>query len=139
VALVPWGALLALAALYLAVVVSLLVAGRRAGARAVAGFLPDCAVMLRRLAASRRSGRAERVVLVALAAYLLSPLDLVPDFVPVAGQLDDAIILLVALRRLLRRHGAEEIRAAWPGPESSLSVVLRAAGAGRAARLPLSR
>ena len=127
--LIPWGALLAVAGLYAAMVLGLLIAGKRHHARAVAGFVPDCLIMVRRLAADPRTRWRDRVLLGALIVYLASPLDLVPDFVPVAGQLDDAVIVVLALHLLLRSRGEEAIRAAWPGPESSLRAVLRAAGA----------
>jgi uncharacterized membrane protein YkvA (DUF1232 family) len=132
--LLPWGALLAIVALYAALVLGLLIAGRRHHARALAGFVPDCVVLVRRLAADPETRWRDRVLLVALFAYLASPLDLVPDFVPVAGQLDDAVIIAVALHLLIRSRGEDAIRAAWPGPEGSLRALLRAAGMRPAAR-----
>ena len=102
--------------------------GRREDARALAGFVPDCLVLARRLAADPATPRADRLLLAGLAAYLASPLDLVPDFVPLAGQLDDAVLVGLALRHVVRRHGPERVRVAWPGPESSLRAVLRLAG-----------
>jgi uncharacterized membrane protein YkvA (DUF1232 family) len=124
-------------AIYSVAVLALALAGRRSAARALAGFVPDCAVLFRRLLADPDTSRWERVALAALVAYLVSPIDLVPDFVPVAGQLDDAAIVALALAVLLRRRGEGAIRAAWPGPESSLRIVLgaaaRAPGAGRPA------
>jgi uncharacterized membrane protein YkvA (DUF1232 family) len=125
----PWALALVVVGPYLAVVAVLLVAGRREHARAVAGFIPDCLVMVRRLIADPKTPRRQRLLLAALVAYLASPIDLVPDFVPVAGQLDDAVIVALALHLLLRSRGEEAIRAAWPGPESSLRTILRAAGA----------
>jgi uncharacterized membrane protein YkvA (DUF1232 family) len=125
---IVWWVLLGAATLYVALIVALVVAGRRHHARAVAGFIPDCLVMVRRLAADPRARRRDRVLLGALLVYLASPIDLVPDFVPVAGQLDDAVIVALALHLLLRSRGEAAIRAAWPGPESSLRVILRAAG-----------
>jgi uncharacterized membrane protein YkvA (DUF1232 family) len=130
----PWGLLAAVVALYAVAVLALLIAGKRHHARAVAGFIPDCLVMVRRLAADPRTRWRDRVLLGALLVYLASPFDLVPDFVPVAGQLDDAVIVALALGVLLRSRGEAAIRAAWPGPEGSLRVVLRAARAPRAAR-----
>lgn len=115
-------------ALYAAFVLALLLAGRRAQARAVAGFVPDCAVLFRRLAGDPRVSRRHRVALVLLAGYLAMPLDLVPDFIPVAGQLDDAILVAIVLRSLARSGGGELVTDHWPGPESSLAVMLRAAG-----------
>ena len=104
--------------------------GLRTDARSLAGFVPDCAVLLRRLAADPATPRSDRLLLLALVGYLVFPIDLVPDFLPVVGQLDDAVLVTLVLRRLARRYGAARLRQAWPGPESSLRVVLRAAGLG---------
>jgi uncharacterized membrane protein YkvA (DUF1232 family) len=116
-------------AAYAGGVLVLVLLGRRSAARAVAGFVPDCAVMFRRLVARPDATRWERWLLLAVVVYLLSPLDLVPDFIPVAGQLDDAVIVALVLSMVLRRHGEDAIRSAWPGPAGSLRIVLRAAGA----------
>ena len=114
-------------ALYVLFVVVLLVAGRRSAARALAGFIPDCVVLFRRLLGDPRIPRRRKVVLGVLLAYLVMPIDLVPDFIPVAGQLDDAIIVVLVLRSVLRAGGPELVREHWPGPSESLEVVLRAA------------
>jgi uncharacterized membrane protein YkvA (DUF1232 family) len=126
----PWGLLLIATATCAAGVVLLVIAGRREDARSLAGFIPDCLVMIRRLLAAPQTPWRDRLLLGALLAYLASPIDLVPDFVPVAGQLDDAIVVGLVLRHVVRRHSEDRITAAWPGPESSLRVVLRATGAG---------
>ena len=114
-------------ALYVLFVVGLLVAGRRSSARALAGFVPDCVVLFRRLLGDERIPRRRKVVLGLLLAYLVMPIDLVPDFIPVAGQLDDAIIVVLVLRSVLRAGGPELVREHWPGPRESMDVVLRAA------------
>jgi uncharacterized membrane protein YkvA (DUF1232 family) len=124
----PWGLLIIAAGLYVVAVAALIAAGRREDARALAGFVPDCAVLVGRLARDRRISRPRRAVLWAVLAYLATPIDLVPDFLPVAGQLDDAVLLGVALRVLVRGGGEQLVREAWPGPETSLTLVLRAAG-----------
>jgi uncharacterized membrane protein YkvA (DUF1232 family) len=118
-------ALLATVAVYAALVVALLVLGRRTQARALAGFIPDCVVLLKRLLADPRVPRRRKAILVLLVAYLLMPVDLVPDFIPVAGQLDDAIVAGLALRAVLRGGGPELVREHWPGPDASLELVLR--------------
>jgi uncharacterized membrane protein YkvA (DUF1232 family) len=115
------------AALYIAFVGVLLVAGRRQDARALARFVPDCVVLFRRLLADDRLPRRSKVLLAAMIGYLAMPLDLVPDFIPVAGQLDDAIIVAIVLRMILRGGGPELLREHWPGPASSLNALMRLA------------
>jgi uncharacterized membrane protein YkvA (DUF1232 family) len=113
-------------------VLGLVLAGRRMQARALAGFVPDCVVLCRRLLADPRVPRRNKLALGAVVGYLVMPIDLVPDVIPVAGQLDDAIVLALVLRGLVRSAGADLIRELWPGPAGSLGVVLRLAGAGGA-------
>ena len=115
-------------ALYVLVVGALALAGRHSQARALAGFIPDCVVLLRRLLAEDRVPRGRKAVLVGLIAYLASPIDIVPDFIPIAGQLDDGIVVGLALRWTLRGDPSL-IAEHWPGPPESLAVVLRASGA----------
>jgi uncharacterized membrane protein YkvA (DUF1232 family) len=127
-----WWLLVALGAaalVYGGFVVALLVAGRRADARALAGFVPDCVVLLSRLLRSDRVPRRRKLLVAATIAYLALPFDLVPDFIPVAGQLDDAILVALVLRRLVRGGGAELVSELWPGPPQGLRVLLRLAGA----------
>ena len=115
-------------AAYAILVLGLLVAGRRTHARALAGFVPDCALLFRGLAADPRVGRREKLLLLALAGYLASPIDLVPDFLPLIGQLDDAVLVALVLRTVLREAGPEVVREHWRGPEPSLAAMLRFAG-----------
>jgi uncharacterized membrane protein YkvA (DUF1232 family) len=113
-----------------AVFVAWLVAcGRRADARALAGFIPDCLVLAGRLVRDDRVPRRRKLLLLGLAGYLALPFDLVPDFIPVAGQLDDVIVAALVLRHLIRAGGEPLLRELWPGPEQSLAVLLRLAGA----------
>ena len=114
--------------LYAAFVVALVLLGRREHARAVAGFVPDCVVLFRRLLRDGRVSRRHKLMLAALVPYLLLPFDLVPDFIPVAGQLDDAILVAFVLRRVVRSVGPHVIEELWPGPRASLAVLLRIAG-----------
>src|SRR4051794_7177943 len=124
----PWGLLLLVLGLYVVSVAALIAAGRREDARALAGFIPDCLVMVSRLARDRRISRPRRGVLLLVLGYLALPIDLVPDFLPGIGQLDDAVLLGLALRLVVRGGGTALVREAWPGPEASLTLVLRAAG-----------
>ena len=124
----PWGVLLIALGLYVVAVAAVLAAGRREDARALAGFIPDCIVMVGRLARDSRISRARRLALLAVLAYLALPFDLIPDFLPGPGQLDDAVLLALALRLLLGGADVAILRAAWPGPEASLRLILRASG-----------
>jgi uncharacterized membrane protein YkvA (DUF1232 family) len=125
-----WG-LIALAAVlvaYAGLLGVLVVLGRSAEARAFARFIPDSIVLFRRLLSDPRVSRGRKLLLLALVAYLALPFDVVPDFIPVAGQLDDAILVALVLRTVLRSAGPDVIREHWPGPEPSLDAVLRLAG-----------
>lgn len=115
-------------ALYVAFVLALLMLGRKTDARAWAGFVPDCAILFARLVRDRRVARRHKLLLVLLVGYLSMPFDLIPDFIPVVGALDDAIIVAVALRTLFRSAGPDLIRQHWPGPHRSLELMLRLAG-----------
>lgn len=118
--------LLVLVTLYAALVLGFVWRGRREDARALAGFVPDCVALFSRLMRDPRVARRHKWLVAALLPYLLMPIDLVPDFIPIAGQLDDAVIVALVLHRLLRANPGlvEEL---WPGPASSLNVLLRLA------------
>ena len=116
--------------IYLALIAALLVAGRRMEAQALARFIPDCLVLMRRLIGDPRVPRRRKLALLALVVYLSIPLDLVPDFIPVVGQLDDVIIAALALRYVLRSGGPDLLAQHWPGPEQSLEAVTRLAYGG---------
>ena len=113
---------------YAAFVGYLFVAGRRETARAVARFVPDCVVLFRRLLADPRVPRRNKVVLGLVIGYLAMPIDLVPDFIPVAGYLDDAVIVAFVLRHVLRGSAKELIDEHWPGPRESRDFIYRLAG-----------
>jgi uncharacterized membrane protein YkvA (DUF1232 family) len=128
VAFWPWGLVLFIAGVYVLAIAALIAAGRREDARALAGFIPDCIVMVSRLARDRRISTPRRAALFVALGYLALPIDLVPDFLPGIGQLDDAVVLGLALRLVVHGGGTSLVREAWPGPEASLTIVLRAAG-----------
>jgi uncharacterized membrane protein YkvA (DUF1232 family) len=122
--LIGFGAVLVV---YLVLVGVLIVAGRRDDARAVAGFIPDCVVLFKRLLSDSRIVWWRKALLAGVIVYLVTPIDLVPDFIPVAGQLDDAIVVALALRSVLRGSGEALLREHWPGPPQSLLVIRRLA------------
>jgi uncharacterized membrane protein YkvA (DUF1232 family) len=113
--------------LYAGAVLALVAVGRRTDAVAVARFVPDCVVLFRRLLGDRRISRWRKLLLALVLLYLVIPIDLVPDFIPVAGALDDAIVVVVALRTVLHRAGPVLLREHWPGPSRSLGAIVRLA------------
>lgn len=121
--------LLVILAVYLACVTALLLAGRRSEAAELARFVPDCAVLFARLARDSRLPRRYKLLLLGLVGYLALPVDLVPDFLPIVGQLDDAILVAFALRVTLRHAGQEVLQEHWPGSDAGLRMVERLAGA----------
>ncbi len=93
----------------------------------MAGFIPDCLVLSRRLLADARVPRSRKLVITVLLAYVAMPFDLVPDFIPVAGQLDDVLVVALVLRFVWRSADAPLVRQHWPGPPESLAAVMRLA------------
>src|SRR5215207_5223005 len=86
------------------------------------------ALLLRRLAADRSLPGGVRLRLAALLVYLAVPIDLVPDMIPVLGQVDDAIVVVLALRSVARRAGPEVLARHWPGTPDGLAALHRLAG-----------
>lgn len=113
--------------IYAAFVFALIVAGRRGQARALAGFIPDCLVLFKRLLTDDRVSCTRKALLAVMVGYLAMPFDLVPDFIPVAGQLDDAILVALTLRVVLRGGGPALVEEHWPGPPQSRTMILRLA------------
>jgi uncharacterized membrane protein YkvA (DUF1232 family) len=93
--------------------------------------VPDCAVLFKRLLRDPRVPRRAKVTLALVLPYLVLPFDLIPDFIPVIGQLDDALLVAVVFRRVARSAGREVIEELWPGSERGLQMVLALAGAQR--------
>lgn len=127
-------ALAVAAILWALAIVALLLAGRPETARAVAAFLPDCLILVRRLLGDPGVSRSRKLALWGLLAYLAMPFDLVPDFLPVVGQLDDAIAAAVVLRFVLRGAGLARLAELWPGSPEGLAVLSRLAFGAQAAR-----
>jgi uncharacterized membrane protein YkvA (DUF1232 family) len=118
-----------LAGLWLVLVLALLVARPRGGIpREAVRLLPDTLRLLKRLATDGTLPRGVRVRLWLLFAYLAVPFDLVPDFIPVLGYADDAILVVLVLRSVVRRAGPQAIRRHWPGTADGLAALARAAG-----------
>lgn len=96
---------------------------RLEAARAAAHVIPDCVVLVRRLARDPRVPRRSKLLLVFLVAYLALPFDLIPDFIPVLGQLDDALLVVLVLRFVVRSAGPGVVRENWPGSDRALARI----------------
>jgi len=88
-------------------------------------LLPDLLRLLKRLTTDRTLPAGVRVRVALLFVYLAIPIDLIPDFVPVLGYADDAIIVVLVLRSVCRRVSVEELRAAWPGTDDGFAALQR--------------
>jgi uncharacterized membrane protein YkvA (DUF1232 family) len=91
-------------------------------------LLPDLILLIRRLAADRTLPVGVRTRLVLLLVYLASPIDLVPDFVPVLGYADDAVVVALVLRSAVRRAGADALDRHWTGSPAGLQLIHQLAG-----------
>jgi uncharacterized membrane protein YkvA (DUF1232 family) len=121
--------------LWLLLIALLWVQQRRTGSavdwRAMMRLVPDVVRLVKRLATDPTVARGTRGWLLALLGYLLLPFDLVPDFIPVIGFADDAIIVAIVLRFAIRHAGMDAIERHWPGSPEGLASVLKLAGLGR--------
>ena len=131
----PWwldvvvGLVAALLLAWLALVAVLLAARPRGPVLTEAlRLLPDLVRLLRRLAADATLPRGVRVRLALLLAYLALPIDLIPDFIPVLGYADDAIVVTLVLRGTVRRAGLAAVRAHWPGTPDGFAALCRLTG-----------
>jgi uncharacterized membrane protein YkvA (DUF1232 family) len=127
---VPWWIwlLIILAALSaLGIAVALSVRRSRAALMELARLVPTCLALLRDVmrdpAVPRRAKIASALVLV----YLALPIDLIPDFIPALGHLDDALLVAWALRHLVASAGRERLAAHWRGEPATLDRILRLA------------
>ena len=128
-----WDLLLGVAAgvllAWVALIAVLVIARPRDGLlREALRLLPDLLRLLPRLAADRSLPRRVRVGLALLLAYLAFPFDLVPDFIPVLGYADDAIIVAAVLRWVVRQADVEAIRRQWPGTGDGFAALCRITG-----------
>jgi len=122
-------AVAAIAALWIACLVLFWLARPRGvPARAVVAAIPDLVRLLRSLVGDPTVPLDVRVVLVALVAWIVSPIDLIPEFIPGLGPIDDVVVAVAALRYVRRRVGLPGLRARWKGSDVSWSVVARLMG-----------
>ena len=101
--------------------------GRRLAARELVTLLPNLVRTCRTLLRDPRVPRGSKVLVGVAVVWFVSPIDLVPEFIPVLGPLDDAILAALVLRHLVRRAGREVVADAWPGEPATLERMLRLA------------
>ncbi|TSD94245.1 DUF1232 domain-containing protein [Skermania sp. ID1734] len=119
--LLGWGVL---------VVALVLVRPRRGLLREAIRILPDLLRLLRRLAADRSLPRGVRIRLFLAIGYLALPIDIIPDFIPVLGFADDAIVVALVLRSVVRRAGEDAVRRHWPGTDEGYAALAKLTGIG---------
>ena len=117
---------------WLVLVAGLLVAARRAPDQVTLKdalrLIPDVVRLVRRLASDSELPRGVRWRLWLLLGYLVLPIDLIPDFIPVIGYADDAVVIVLVLRSVTRAAGPEALERHWPGTADGLAVVRRLVG-----------
>jgi uncharacterized membrane protein YkvA (DUF1232 family) len=99
--------------------------GKRTAARDIATLLPNLLALFRGLLRDNRVPRRAKFLLGFAAVWIASPIDLIPEFVPFLGPLDDAIVAALVLRFVLKRAGAEVVSEHWRGEPATLARVLR--------------
>jgi uncharacterized membrane protein YkvA (DUF1232 family) len=123
------GILIGLVALWaIAIAVLWVIRPRDVPIRELLRVIPDVLRLVRDLIADPGVPRSARIALVVLLAWLLSPIDLIPEFIPVLGPLDDAVVAVVVLRFVRRRIGFEGLRSRWQGTGEGWQLVSRLLG-----------
>jgi len=92
--------------------------------------IPDVLRLVRRLVGDRGVPFRVRAALVVLLVWLVSPIDLIPEFIPVLGPVDDAIVTVLILRYVRRRLGIEALRSRWAGTPEGFALLVRIIGSG---------
>jgi uncharacterized membrane protein YkvA (DUF1232 family) len=85
--------------------------------------IPHFLLLLVRLITDSRVSTADTAILAAAFAYTLTPIDLIPDFIPFIGQVDDLFFMALAIDRLITNAGLDLVRAHWDGPEAALVLL----------------
>lgn len=99
--------------------------------RELVGLIPDILRLLRSLISDRSAPLDVRLVLVGLVAWILSPIDLIPEFIPVLGPMDDVVVAIVAMRYVRRRVGTPDLQRRWSGSEAGFAMLVRVIGSDR--------
>jgi uncharacterized membrane protein YkvA (DUF1232 family) len=99
--------------------------------RELVGLIPDILRLLRSLIGDRTAPLDVRLVLVGLVAWILSPIDLIPEFIPVLGPMDDVVVAIVAMRYVRRRVGTADLQRRWTGSDAGFAMLLTVIGSDR--------
>ena len=121
-------ALAAVAGVYIVAISALFVVGRGTAAREVATLLPNLITLFKGLIRDPRVSWRSKTLLFLGAAWIASPIDLIPEFIPVLGPLDDAVVAALILRHLLRTTGPDVVAEHWRGDPATLDRLLRLSG-----------
>ncbi|MBA3739322.1 MAG: DUF1232 domain-containing protein [Actinobacteria bacterium] len=113
---------------WLVAVVVLLFLGRKTLARELISLLPNLVRLFRGLLGDERVPRSSKALLVLGGMWLASPIDLIPEFLPGIGAIDDAVVAGLVLRHVVKRAGPDVVREHWRGDPRTIAVLLRAAG-----------
>lgn len=113
---------------WLVAVVVLLFLGRKTLARELISLLPNLVRLFRGLLGDERVPRSSKALLVLGGMWLASPIDLIPEFLPGIGAIDDAVVAGLVLRHVVKRAGPDVVRDHWRGDPRTIAVLLRAAG-----------
>jgi uncharacterized membrane protein YkvA (DUF1232 family) len=120
---------LAVVSLWLLAALVLLWLGRRTLARELLTLLPNLLRLFRGLLGDPRVPRSSKALLLVGGLWLASPIDLIPEFLPGIGGIDDAVVAALVLRHLVRRAGPEVVREHWQGDPRTMAMILRIARA----------
>ncbi|MFL5736578.1 MAG: YkvA family protein [Actinomycetota bacterium] len=105
-------------------IAALFVAGKRTAAREVAALIPNLLMLFKGLVRDPRVSRGSKALLVVGVVWVASPIDLIPEFIPVLGPLDDALVAALILRHVLRTTGREVVADHWRGDAATLDRLL---------------
>ena len=123
-----WVTALTLLLTWVLAIALLAVLGRNLGVARLAWVLPDMISLLRRIVKDERTPRSSKWWLLFALGWCLSPIDLVPEFLPVIGAVDDVVVVALVLRHVLKAAGPEPIREHWSGDPRTIDAILRLAG-----------
>jgi uncharacterized membrane protein YkvA (DUF1232 family) len=113
---------------WLAAVLLLLLAGKKSAARELVTLLPNLVALFKGVLRDPRVSRGSKLWIGLALAWFASPIDLIPEFIPIVGPLDDAIVAALVLRHVLRRAGHGVVESHWRGNPDTLRLLLRVAG-----------